>query len=61
MAIWYILQPLGKFYDNLVYLVVLWYISSRSGTLCQEKSGKPVSATSSVRTLQPVFNYINAF
>jgi hypothetical protein len=33
-AIWYILWPFGN-------LVVIWYISPRFGTLCQQKSGNP--------------------
>jgi hypothetical protein len=35
-AIWYILCSIGN-------LVVIWYVFPRSGTLCQEKSGNPVS------------------
>jgi hypothetical protein len=35
MAIWYILWP----FDNVV---AIWYIFSRFGIFCQEKSGNPV-------------------
>jgi hypothetical protein len=31
---WYILWPLGN-------VVVIWYIFSRFGKLCQDKSGNP--------------------
>jgi hypothetical protein len=35
-AIWSILWPFGN-------LVALWYIFSRSGILCREKSGNPAT------------------
>jgi hypothetical protein len=34
-VIWYILWP----FDNVV---VIWYIFTRFGKLCQEKSGNPI-------------------
>jgi hypothetical protein len=43
LSIWSILLPLEIFYGNLVYFVVIWYISPRFGMLHQEKSGNPAS------------------
>jgi hypothetical protein len=40
MTIWSILLRLEIFYGQLVYFVVIWYIS-RLGILHQEKSGNP--------------------
>jgi hypothetical protein len=45
---WYILWPFGKFYNHLVFFMVIWYILWPFGkfspfcTLYQEKSGNPV-------------------
>jgi hypothetical protein len=42
VASWNILQRFGIFYGRLViYIVAMWYISPRFGTLRQEKSGNP--------------------
>jgi hypothetical protein len=41
VTIWSILGPLKIFYVNMVYFVVIWYISPRFGILYQEKSGNP--------------------
>jgi hypothetical protein len=38
------MENLGIFYDNLVYFVVIWYISRRFGILYQEKSGNTGSS-----------------
>jgi hypothetical protein len=36
------LRSFGIFYGHLVCnVVVIWYISTRFGILCQEKSGNP--------------------
>jgi hypothetical protein len=43
MSIWSILRPLELFYGHLVYFVIIWYIFSRFGMLCQEKCGNPVT------------------
>jgi hypothetical protein len=34
-------QPVPKFYDHLVYVVVIWYIFPHFGIWYQEKSGNP--------------------
>jgi hypothetical protein len=36
MAIWSILRPLGTFRGPLVYLMAIWYLFSRFGTLYQK-------------------------
>jgi hypothetical protein len=36
MAVWDILLPIRKFYDHLVCFVVICYIFSHFGMLCQE-------------------------
>jgi hypothetical protein len=41
ISAWSIIRPLGKS-CHLLYLMVIWYISSRFGMLHQQKSGKPV-------------------
>jgi hypothetical protein len=41
LAILCILRPNGVFYDHSVHGVVIWYIFSRFGMLCREKSGNP--------------------
>jgi hypothetical protein len=41
MIIWSFSRPLETFYGHLIYFVVIWYISRRSGILYQEKSGNP--------------------
>jgi hypothetical protein len=41
MVIWNILQPFGKFYDNLVRFVFIWHIFTSLGIAHQEKSGNP--------------------
>jgi hypothetical protein len=41
MAIWNILPTFGIFYDHLVHIVLIWYISSVFGIMHQEKSGNP--------------------
>jgi hypothetical protein len=38
---WSILRPFGLFYGHLIYFMVIWYIFSHFGMLCQEKSGNP--------------------
>jgi hypothetical protein len=42
MAIWNILSPFGKLYDNLVHFVLIWYIFSGFGIMYRQKSGNPV-------------------
>jgi hypothetical protein len=49
-VIWYILLPLSK-------AVLIWYIFSRFGILCQEKSGNP--GVNVLFTLTFVFSQIN--
>jgi hypothetical protein len=46
MPIWSILLPLEIFYGQLVYFVVIWYISPCFGMLYQEKSGNPADELS---------------
>jgi hypothetical protein len=41
-VLWYILRPIGKFYGHSVHFVAIWYIFSRFGILCKEKSSNPV-------------------
>jgi hypothetical protein len=41
MTIRSILRPFEIFYGQLVYFVVIWYISPRFGFWYQEKSGNP--------------------
>jgi hypothetical protein len=41
MPIWYILRPLGRFYERLVYFAVDWNIFSNFGMFCKETSGNP--------------------
>jgi hypothetical protein len=36
-----ILWPFGIFYSRLAHFEVIWYIYSRFGAFCQEKSGNP--------------------
>jgi hypothetical protein len=42
-GIWSILKTFSTFSGHRVYFLVIWYISSRFGMLCQEKSGNPAS------------------
>jgi hypothetical protein len=44
MAIWSILLPFGLFCGNFVNIMVIWYIFSRFGLSCLEKSGNPFVA-----------------
>jgi hypothetical protein len=39
MALRFVLRPFGIFFDHLVYFGFVWYIFSRFGILCEEKSG----------------------
>jgi hypothetical protein len=39
MAIWSILQAFRIIYGRLVYLLVNWYLFTRFGKYCREKSG----------------------
>jgi hypothetical protein len=41
MAVWNIVRTLGIFYDHLARFMFIWYIFSRFGIMCQEKSGNP--------------------
>jgi hypothetical protein len=54
-AVWSILGPIGN-------IVVIWYIFSRFGQLCQEKSGKNSNAGKFCRALEyELMVYIGIF
>jgi hypothetical protein len=42
-SIWNILRQFGIFHGHLVHFVVIWYILTRFGIVCQEKSGNPAA------------------
>jgi hypothetical protein len=41
VAILNILRQLGKFYGQVAYFVIVWYISTSFGMFCQEKIWQP--------------------
>jgi hypothetical protein len=43
MTIWNILRTFRIFNDNLVHIVLIWYIFSSFGVMYQEKSGNPAA------------------
>jgi hypothetical protein len=52
MSIWNILRTFWIIYDHWVHFVIIWYIFSSFGTLCQEKSGNPVANLAPVLRVQ---------
>jgi hypothetical protein len=52
MAILNILRTFGKFYDNLVHFVLIWYIFPSFGITYQQKSGNPALVASQLGTVR---------